>query len=375
MNRTLPEIFSDILTYNGSLVEQTDDGALEVIAPQHVSGLLGISEHARLCFSYDAVGGDAIYASYGSDLFKALAGLFEGRGRCSVARFEASPLNIGKLIKTIPGELSFSNAVFRFNRTEVKDVRYLMLYLKYTALSDEKHEGVLPVLINCMTMSIMHLTKNADEITEGLKVINVPYSGAPSGFINEQEGIKLYKSAYSAADQMIRERLKDFIRSLERRLNRDTKRVYEYYETLREEALRAIERKREGSEDGADKRRDKLNVIETERKWKIQDLIAKYALNVHIEPVAAVAIETQAPVFWISIKRRLASREFPVTYNPVVRQFDDLPCESCFYPRGHYYVCDDNLHIVCSSCFSVCSLCGKRYCKACYKDICPKCKK
>lgn len=375
MNRTLPEVIADILSYNGSLVERTEDGALEVIAPQNISGLLGISEHTRLCFSSDTGSEDAIYVSYGSDLFNSLAGLFDGRGRCSVAHIDASSLNIEKLAKTIPDAVSFSNAVFRFKRAEVKAVSYLLMYFKYTALSDEKHDGILPVLINCINLSIMQMPKDADEIMDGLKGTDGPYSGGLAGFINEQEGIKLYKSAYSAAAQMVRERLTDFIRSLERRLNRDVKRIYEYYETLKEETIKATERKRESPEDGADKLSEKLNVIETERKWKIQDLVAKYALNVKIEPVAAVAIETQAPVFWTSIKRRLASREFPVTYNPVVRQFDALPCEACFYPRGSYFVCDDNLHIVCDSCFSACAHCGKRYCRACYKDKCPKCKK
>jgi len=48
---------------------------------------------------------------------------------------------------------------------------------------------------------------------------------------------------------MAKEELVDFIKSLERRLNRDIKRVYDYYETLKEETVRVIEKKRAIMED------------------------------------------------------------------------------------------------------------------------------
>ncbi|MBI5408505.1 MAG: hypothetical protein HZA14_03975 [Nitrospirae bacterium] len=441
MNKTLPEVITDILTYNGSLVEPDDDGALEVITTQELSETLGVPEHARLRFSYDDAG-DTVFASYGSDLFISLARLFEGRGRFSLARFEAPAPNMEKLSKTLPDRISFGNAVFRFNKAEVKDVSYLLLYFKYTALSDEKHEGVLPVLINCMNMSTMPLTGGSDEIIEGLKEVlplfdegvgfPLPRSIATeSGFAGSQRGIGIFQAAYSAAAKMAQERLKNFIRSLERRLHRDIKRVYEYYGTLREETIKMIEQnvlklsmgdlieselkkamkhknklsKAQALKDierielqylekktkmlnminekkwdferdeKTDKLLAKLDTIETEREWKVQDLIAKYALSIRIEPVAAVGIEAQTPVFHINIKRRLASREFPVTYNPFVRQLDDLPCEACFNPHGGYYVCDDKLHIVCGDCFKTCPACGKQYCTACHKDKCPKCRK
>ncbi len=432
MNRPLPEVIAEILTYNGSLVEQNYDSALEVITTQGMSETLGIPEHTTLCFSYDDSGGNAVFASYGSDLFNSLARLFEGRGRFSIARFEAQTPNMEKLSQTLPDRISFGNAVFRFNKAEFKDVSYLLLYLKYTALSDEKHEGVLPVLINCMNMSIMHLAGEPDEIIEGLKeVLPLFDDGGMTGYVGNQRGINIFQAAYSAAARMAQDKLKNFIRSFERRLNRDIKRVYEYYGTLKEETIKMIEQnvfklsmndlidaelkkamkhKNKLSKARAlkdiekmklqylekktkilnminekkwefernektDKLLAKLDTIETEREWKVQDLISKYALNIRIEPVAAVGIEAQAPVFHINIKRRLASREFPVTYNPIVRQFDDLPCESCFDPHGGYYVCDDKLHIVCGDCFKACPSCGKQYCTACHKGKCPKCRK
>ena len=127
-------------------------------------------------------------------------------------------------------------------------------------------------------------------------------------------------------------RLKDFVRSLERRLNRDTRRVYEYYETLKKETELAIwEKARTHTEDktikddALERLRTKLDAIESERNWKMQDLISRYALSIQIEPVSAIWIETPVSLFLINIKRRLASRQFPVTYNPLIRHLDPLP--------------------------------------------------
>ncbi len=386
MKKTLPEVISDILNHNGAIVGQSDNGYLEIIVPREVSEILSIPEYARLRFSYNETCDEAIYASYDSDFFSSVAKLLRGSGRFSIARFETSIPNMEKLSKVISEKITLNNAIFRLDKTEFKDISYLLLYFKYVALSDEKHEGILPVLINQTNLCTLSLKNDINELMERLKEIdsdqqsphptNNPLlpplrKGGVKGFEKgEQGGITVLQAAYSAATHIVQERLKDFVKSLERRLNRDIKRVYEYYETLKNETKTTIERKG----DGIEKLLNKLDAIEAEWKWKVQDLIAKYALSIHVEPVAVINIETQAPVFWINIKRRLVTRQFPFTYNPIVRQFDALPCEACFSPEEGYYICDDKLHIVCGKCFKACPHCGRQYCKACHKDICPKCK-
>ena len=412
MNRTLPEVIADILTHNDSIVEHNEDGTLEVIAPAYVSNILNIPEFARLCFSYDETSDESINASYESDFFISTAKLVASKGKLSIARDNSSIPNVEKLSKTISEKITFYNATFRLDKTEPKNVSYLLCYFKYVALSDERQEGVMSILINeqnLSTVSFQHDIKELNEVTEELKDIE------------RYELKKVFQSAYTACACMARENLKDFINSLERRLNRDIKRVYEYYETLKDETKKAIKKKALTSKsdnllkeiqdnnynepnnmqtaekmeqslaerdkliekqildrtikgDGMDKLLNKLDAIETERKWKVQDLIAKYALNIQIEPVSAIRIETQSILSWINIKRRLSSRLFPVYFNPIIRQIDALPCESCFRPQKPYYICDNKLHIICTNCFVVCNNCKKQYCKACY-DMCPKCRK
>jgi len=91
-----------------------------------------------------------------------------------------------------------------------------------------------------------------------------------------------FKLAHGAATYIVRERLRDFIKGLERRLNRDIKRVYEYYETLKLETKALIERRTVSSEqpffieEGVTKDArierltHKLDAIEAERERKIR---------------------------------------------------------------------------------------------------------
>lgn len=373
MNKSLSEVISDILSYNGALVEETDDGCLEVLCPDSLSSTLGVNEHAILCFSYDKTERDVIYASYDSELFKAVAGLLRDKGEFSVASFKSSLPNTEKLLKVLHEKIALNNATFRLENTEIKDVSYLLCYFKYIAISDEKQEGIIQVLINELNLSTTPLENGVVELEDAAEELKD---------VDRHDFKTVLQSSYSAGIGIAKERLKNFIKSLERRLNRDIRRVHEYYETLKNEAIIAIKKKAISTEDRTIKGEEidkllkkKVNAIETECRWKVQDLITKYSLNIQIEPVSIIRIETQSPVFWINIKRRLATRSFPITYNPITRRLDSFPCESCFYPQGTYYICDDSLHIICGYCFKTCLHCGKQYCKACHKNICPKCKK
>ncbi len=388
--RNLPEVISDIFTYHGAALEKTGENRMEFLLPEALSQTIGLPEYGNLDFSPSGSCEGAIRASYDSELLNLIERLFLRKGKLSTAVCSSYEPNIQKISKRIKERTAFSNAVFRLNKAEKRRIRYLLFYFKYTALSDERREGMLSFLMNEMNRATTLIPRNdRNEIWEKLAApeIKPEVSG-------NKEPLPAFQSACSAAAVITGGKLADFVKSLERRLNLDIRKGYEYYETLKEETRKAIEKKarlesrkaeeitegkkprndKNGTVKEADRLQKKLAAIAAEQKWKIQDLIAKYSLNIQIEPLSIVQIEAASVVFWIDLKRRLSSRKFPLTYNPLTRKIDPLPCESCFYPRGAYYVCDEKLHIICSSCFKECSRCGKRYCSGCHKNRCPKCK-
>ena len=397
-------MIGDILTYYGTILEPTTDDGIVFLAPQNLKSALGIPEYGKLKFSYDSsqMTEEIIPAFYGSDLFKAIEEFLVDKGQITIADYPAFIPNIEKLVPIVSRALGFSNATFRMEPQETTaPITYLLVFFKYLALSDEKQEGLIPILINTINSSTLLLDEGLFPITG---IIENLTAHPREPVLAREKAIQMIAKAHSAASAAVQERLRDFSKSLERRLNRDIKRVYEYYGTLKDELLKLIEKKILSGEytienipkdkleenlpdignhitqkkvkgDGMDKLLSKLEAIAGEQQAKIQDLLAKYTLTIDIEPVVTIGIETQSVIFGLDIRRRALSRRFPLTYNPLLKRMDPLPCESCFSPRGTYFVCDDRLHVICSNCFTDCPRCAKKYCKACYPKGCPKCQR
>ncbi len=380
-DKTLKGITKEILSSGGALIEEKD-GCLEVLLPERAAGVLEIPEYSKLSFS--AGGADTLQVSYETDFFNRLAGFFPAKTGFCEAGFPFQEFGREKVEKLLPESVSFSNATFRLEKIETEDFSYFLFIIKYTALSDEKREGVLPVLVNGLTGSAVRADENLlDELEE-----------APPGESGGCGDIAHFmRPAFLFAEKAVGDILRELAGSLKRRLNRDAERIHRYYGTLREELLDKIKKKiisesrgeytgpegdiidpsgflekiekRELKCPGTEKLYAKLQAVEKEKNWKIQDVLGKYSLTVKLEPVVAVRINVRAPVARIIIKRKLSSRPFPVTFNPFFRKLDELPCESCFVLRAPYYVCDDGQHILCRECFGDCPGCGKPFCRAC----------
>ena len=374
-SRPLPEVLANILTLEGALLERTDDDCLEFVVPPSLSETLGIPEHGKLSFAYHPFDESVISASYESEFFRSVDRLFSGRGKMAKAVYSSQLPNIGKVSKWVSEKIALSNASFRLGKVDNQRIAYALIFFKYVALSDEKREGIFSLLINEQNLSTSPLNANVTAFWEDLK--------EPKEILARSEGIsKSLQAGFSAASLIVKEEFEPFIKSLERRLNRDIIRVFEYYETLKGEIHKAFEKKffsgRDSPEAQSEEERKvlsgKLDAVEGEKRWKIQDLVSKYALNIRIEPVCIIDIETESLVFWLEIKRRLSSRTFPLSYNPLLKKVDSLPCEGCFHPRGTYYLCDEKLHILCATCFRKCPDCGREYCSVCHPKGCPRCK-
>ncbi len=365
--RSLSEVLSDILTLQGAILEKKDANSLEYLLPSSLSQTLGIPEHGKLSFTYYPSDEETINASYDSELLKSLEKVFSGKGRWASARFFSRLPNIEKLSNGVVEKIVLSNATSRLKEVQIRSVTYLAAFFKYVALSDERREGLFSLLANELNGSVQPLTDDLIEIFEEIKEPD-QNSRQPG-----EEDVKALRAASTAASILAQEELYPFINSLEKRLNRDIRRVFDYYETLKSETRKAMDDHMEKHGQEGKRLPEKLDAIEAEKEWKVQDLISKYALNVRIEPVSVIAIETETPVFWININRRLSSKLFPVTFNPLNKRMDPLPCEACFSPRRGYYICDDKLHIVCGDCFKKCPQCGRRYCSACHRLGCPRC--
>lgn len=354
----------EFLRHNGAIVEEKN-GAIESVFPADLAKTLKIEEYSNLVFSPDEKSG--VLISFDSEVFKKLPMVFNEKGGFSVISIPSPQIRIDKIKKRIADKIIFHNAVFSVDKNEEKAISYLLAFFKFIAFSDERREGIISVLLNEFNLSSGRFEiEQLDALTD--------IFARPLENTERMDDEKILSALCAAPKEIVNEGLEDFLQSANRRLNRDTRRIYEYYHTLIKETRQSIEKKAFGrNKKEKEQTLNKIKAIETELKWKINDLITKYNIDIRIEPISFIRVETVAPLFWLTIKRRKMTRLFPLTYNPLLKTFDNLPCESCFNPGKVHWVCDDKLHIVCSKCFKACPRCDKRYCGACRKNRCPKC--
>ena len=358
----LADFTAHLLTESGAVVEPNGDG-LEVLLPAEVAEVLEIPEHANLSFSGD--NREGISVSYDSAVLKKMAEFMGERGKFSTVGLVPSPVRLEKLEERLEEKLVFHNAVFSLERKEDKRFSYLLGYSKYSARSDDRQEGILACLMNELNLSVQKTTPETLELIANC-------AEEPLGEAARESSERVLHAFSRAQREIVKEALRDFLISVERRLNRDIRRVHDYYQTLIHEHHQLLEKKMAapGEQETA---ASKIEAIRRELKGKIQDLIGKFSIDLVFEPISFIRVEAMSPVFWVSVKRRKEARPFPLTYNPILKSLDPLPCEACFYPRKGHYVCDDRLHILCRQCFAPCARCGKSYCAACHPNSCPRC--
>jgi hypothetical protein len=363
LRSSLFDFTANLLTESGALVEANAD-VLEVLLPPEVASTLEIPEHAHLSFAGEA--GDGIAVSYDSEILKKMARILGEQGKFATVGVAPPSLRLDKIEERLDEKVVFDNAVFQVERKEEKRISYLLGYFKYSALSDDRQEGILACLINELNLAVQ---KVPPEIIDDL----IHYCEEPTGEVERENGQRVVTAFWKAQTKVVKEALLDFLTSVERRMNRDIRRVHEYYHTMIHEQRRLLEKKADAPEE-KDRTVSKIEAIENELKRKIQDLIGKFSIEVALEPISFIGIEATVPIFWLAVKRRKETRAFPLTFNPILKSLDPLPCEACFYPRKGHYVCDDELHIVCRECFAPCPRCEKAYCAACHPKGCPRCK-
>ncbi len=362
MRSSLSDFTAHLLTESGAVVEPSDEG-LEVLLPAEVAGMLEVPEYAKFSFSGDSREG--ISVTYESEILKKMARLMGDRGKFTTVELGPPSVKTEKLEDRLEEKVVFHNAVFHVERKEERRISYLLGYSKYSALSDDRQEGIVSCLVNELNLSVQKTT------SETLELI-ASHAQEPTGEAQRESGEKALKAFWHAQVEIVKEVLRDFLISVERRMNRDIRRVHDYYQTLIHEHRQLTEKKMLTPEE-KDKTVSKSEAIERELKGKTQDLIGKFSIELRLEPISLIRIEALSPIFWISVKRRKEGRPFPLTYNPILKSLDPLPCEACFYPRRGHYVCDDRLHILCRQCFALCPRCEKIICRACHPNACPRC--
>jgi hypothetical protein len=358
-----------LLEHDGALVEPLDPEGLEAILPASVQHTLQAPELVRLGFGAE-LPPEAQRVSLESNWLDRFGHLLDERGRW-LHRVVAVPLPVlSQPERIIEHGLVLQNAIYRLSRVAPAWTRYLILLLRYTAISDEKRVGMLTFGLNLANGSAVDplvdallSTALSPEDTAGT---NVP---ADAHLPPDWPTPRLHSAVTRALPARVQAHLHLFLQGMQRRLDRDVERVHAYYTGLRQEAWQRLQRQQTDSA----RARLRLEAAEREYHAKVADLRQKYDLRVTTDVEQALILTSPVQRLELTIKRRKGERRVTLDWSPLARRLEPPPCEWSYTAEITRVVCDDALHLVSPAGHAPCAQCGKNYCRACQPRRCPKC--
>jgi len=375
----LRDFVAEVLERRGAAVEAVEPDGLEVLAPKPVRDSMGWPELALLGFGAQRPA-NAIPIGLEGDWLDRFGTLLGDHGRWSERQLTPPGRAVapGDPQRMLDHALDLPNAVWRFHGMTATVTRCLMLAFHYTALSDEKREGLIWLGFNLGTGAII------DDIATRLRRLlaqetdwQAPEPDARAAAGPGWSGEVLAARLRPLLDLRVRQELEPFLRAMRRRLERDRNRVHGYHDDLRRSSLNRLAALAgaAGEKAESDRRRETMRVAAIEREYgaKLDDLRRNYALRVTVEWMQALELYVPVQRFDVLIRRRKGERLIRLDWHPLVRLIEPPPCEAGLGLDRVRFVCDDKLHLTVPAGQAPCPSCGKAFCRACHPAACPRC--
>jgi hypothetical protein len=361
---------ADLLTQHGALVEPIEPEGLEVLAPLPVQQVLGVNELSRLGFGAMLPDG-AERVGIESDWLDRCGQSIGERGRYMRLVLRADAPGPSDPQRVLEHAVILDNASIRLVDVVPDWTRYLILDFRYSAVSDEKRDGILQLGVNLATGALPDamLGQLTPELIADTGDDPLP---ADAGLPSTWEQSRLLELVERALYPRLDTALAPFVKGLRRRLGRDQERLYTYHNDLHREATRRLSLLAEG-DSGRQREEKRLEAIQREYTAKLHDLTRQYAMRVAVAWVQTLEIIMPVQRFAVRIRRRKSERTIYLDWNPLARRLEAPPCEFSYSADRPRLVCDDALHLVTPEGMVPCIGCGRVFCRACHREHCPKC--
>ena len=396
MDDPLLRVAAQIVTLSGGVTEPTGENSLDVLLPPPVAKHLGLPEEATIRASLP----DADFTNgseddtgkpgqgYGSENYSAEPGPRKADKARRIHELSYTPETLEKLATllgprgmflercarrvylkqegiepAVSAHFTPLNGPARVITSRVQPISYLLCNAHYTALSDERKEGVVETAVNEFT------GLPVDEIHSLLRGAETTDAAPPT--VRRAQASTIYQALQRSTQDSIERELLQFHHSLQRKLERDFRRVQQYYGSLVGEIQGKIRRRDlRGKERETELQR--IEAIRVEMQKKLIDQRERYAVKINVRWLNVQRLHLEVILATYEIQRKRSARELLLVWNPLKKGFEDLACESCGTPLQSFWMCDDVPHILCPEC-NGCPKCGKSVCRACHPRNCPRC--
>jgi hypothetical protein len=378
----LRDFVADLLESEGAAIEPVEPDGLEVLAPERLRAVMGWPEFARLGFAATLPTG-AMPIGLEGDWLDRFGAVLGERGRFAerqlvVADNIAAPSDPQRLLDHA---LDLPNAIWRLHTAKPTWTRCLLLAFRYTAISDEKRDGLVWLGFNQGTGAVLD--------GDFLRRLRTHLASVADWQVPEQDARRAAGVTWDAAtvtarigrlvEHHVRLDLEPFLNAMHRRLDRDRARVYTYHDDLRRTAqtkLIALT-SASGEKAEADRKRETLRIAAIEREYvaKLDELRHNYDLRVTVTWMQGLTLFVPVQRYDVLIKRRKQERSVRIDWHPAIRTIEPLVSDWGLGVGRARLVCDDHLHLTDPSGQAPCPSCGKAWCRACHPAACPRCRR
>jgi hypothetical protein len=238
-----------------------------------------------------------------------------------------------KIVQTF----AWQNARARYATAEPALVEYQLWTLHGSLRSEDVWETIFRVSVNAESQAPVTLPE----------VFQEPDLLADEP-VNAPEDPVTYPTAVAEGRRRLIAESIEFVRRVDLRLERDRKRLQDYYRALSREADGS--KRRAAAVLSPEEIAAKKRAVDLELRRKLAELNENYALRAELRPVVVARVRLPALVVPVVIQRKQAIRDYRLYWNALLKKFEPLSCSRCRCSTFSATFTNETVALLCAPC-------------------------
>lgn len=271
-----------------------------------------------------------------SDFLERMETFFEAEPSVGVFKIPGLYLKQSSMEDPVARAFTWRNAKARVLSAQPASLEYQTWHFFVSLHSEDRWEDICSVTIN--PVSKVEIPMPDPSTMADLTPNPEPPANPPDTF----------DLAVKLAVARVKSRAAGFIERIDSKLQRDNKRLNDYYNALLDETDKKLAMSK--SENTSDKRRELATAVRLELRRKSLELDERYAVKAEFKPLAL--LRTQMPTLAVKLEvfRKQSRRIHTVYWNPLMKQLEPLACASCGAGVNSVFFSDKEVDPLCPSC-------------------------
>jgi hypothetical protein len=335
LQKELRGFATELIERNGGLVDwPADSDCGQAMLTPAFAHRQGVDDMLQLCSRPE---GGGMFVSLASDFLDAAEHWLAAVPRLGAVQLTEAYLKRGDLGDAVARSFTWLNAKVRIGAGEPTRIDYHTWWFHVLLASEDRWETQLAATINAQTAVEV-------DFPVPLQLWELqPFSG-------DVDADASYSAAVTAVERRIPSLAEGFLARMDARLERDRKRLTDYYNALRREANQKRQRARTAvapeQADAADR------AVTLELRRMLAELEERYAIDATVRPL--IMVQTKLPVLMVplAVHRKQSVRQHAIYWNPLTKAFEPIRCTAC--GREAYSLAFTNEHVD-----ALCAICAR----------------